>query len=57
MSRMYCRPDEDSETVRPSAISGLRARLATLDFVDWCVILLMITGLIVAIYTTSLRHP
>jgi hypothetical protein len=47
----------DSTATPTSAISDLRARLATLGPLDWTVILLIIMGLVIAIYTTSLRHP
>ena len=35
----------------------LRARITNLDFMDWIVILLLLIGIGVAIYTNSLRHP
>jgi hypothetical protein len=57
MSKTALSSQKDSKEVRLSAISGLRARLATLDTMDWSVILLVIIGLAIAIYTTSLRHP
>ena len=54
MSGAALRSQRDLKSVRSSAMSGLRARLATFDLMDWGVILLLIIGLVIAIYTTSL---
>jgi hypothetical protein len=57
MSKTVLSSQQDSKTGLSSAILGLRARLANLEPMDWAVIVLIIMGLAIAIYTTSLRHP
>ena len=57
MSKTTLLSQADLEAERISAISGLRARLATLGPMDWIVILLFIVGIVIDVYTTTLRHP
>jgi hypothetical protein len=43
--------------MQPASISGWKTRLQNLDWMDWIVILIVLAGICVAVYTTSLRHP
>lgn len=57
MSRIAPRFPGDLALMRVAPTSDLKTRLRNLDWMDWLVILIVITGIWVAFYTTSLRHP
>jgi len=57
MSRITRRFLRGSGSMPLVSTSGWKTRLKNLEWLDWVVIVILVVGVWVAIYTASLRHP